>query len=89
MDLDHAQSIGDLAPPTLLALSERIRRSVSEEERAYRESELDEVWRLIDCALDAARRNGETREMARLSALQKLAWDVHDIVGELVNLRMH
>jgi TPP-dependent pyruvate/acetoin dehydrogenase alpha subunit len=81
MDIDHAQSIDDFAPQTLRALSERIRRSTSEEQLVYREAEIDEVWRLIDIALDLARQELRNEDAARLEQLKTLAWEVHDLIG--------
>jgi TPP-dependent pyruvate/acetoin dehydrogenase alpha subunit len=81
MDIDHAQSIDDFAPQTLRALSERIRRSTSEEQLVYREAEIDEIWRLIDIALDLARRELRSHDVARLERLKAITWEVHDLIG--------
>ena len=81
MDIDHAQSIADFAPSTLYALCERIRRSTNDEQLAYREAEIDEIWRLIDIALDLARHESRSQEVARLELLKALTWEVHDLIG--------
>jgi TPP-dependent pyruvate/acetoin dehydrogenase alpha subunit len=81
MDIDHAQSIDDFAPQTLYALCERIRRSTNNEQLVYREAEIDEIWRLIDIAVDLARRELRSQDVARLEQLKALTWEVHDLIG--------
>ena len=74
--------INDFSPATLLQLSARIERSTSEEQKIYRESELDEVWRLVDGELDSARRNLlPAAEIARIEQLKSVTMEVHDLVG--------
>jgi hypothetical protein len=75
MELDSVHPINDLSLRTLIDLSERIARSTSEEHLVYRESEIDEVWRLLGPSHAAA------SEDERTAALRRVIMEVHDLVG--------
>lgn len=82
MSPDDLRPIEDFSPATLAALIEALERSTTREHFVYREAELDDLWRVLDTALRAARR--DTRERARadrLARLQAIAVEAHDLVG--------
>ncbi len=82
VDPDSMVQIDDFSTATLGALAERLHASKRTEQLIYRESELDELWRLVEAELAAARRApGRAGEIERLEALSALAWEVHDLVG--------
>jgi hypothetical protein len=71
MNLDELHSVEDLSKATLLALSDRIARSTSEEQFIYRECEIDELWRLL----------GPAHAPSDNVALRAAVMEVHDLVG--------
>lgn len=82
MDPEQLYGINDLAIATLQMLCIRIETSTSIEQLIYRESELDEVWRLADGALADANRNcAGALEVGRIESLRALAMQVHDLLG--------
>jgi hypothetical protein len=75
--------VGDYSRATLAALVKRMQLSVHLEELVYRESELDEVWRLIDMdRLALIRLTGESEQSRSLAQLQDGIHHAHDIIGE-------
>jgi hypothetical protein len=82
MHPDDVYPVEDYSPETLAALSDALERSTSREHFVYREAELDELWRVLDTALNAARRDTRRRELAlKLERLQAIATEAHDLVG--------
>ncbi|WP_322045405.1 hypothetical protein [Paraburkholderia sp. J67] len=82
MHADDLTSIDDYSAATLRALAERIAASTEVEHMIYRESELDEVWRLLDADVAAAARNGlNDAQLQRLLSLRELVIEAHDLVG--------
>jgi len=82
MDVNDIHSIEDYSPQTLRDLIGRVERSSTFEHMIYRESELDEVWRLLDGdILSAERRGSNAPELKNLVALRKLIVDAHDFIG--------
>jgi len=78
MDLDDILEAESFDRATLTTLAERLRASKTLEHFVYRESELDEVWRLIDVAV--ARADNATQR-ARLTQLRAAVVEAHDLVG--------
>jgi hypothetical protein len=75
--------VSDYSRATLASLAKRLQQSRALEELVYRESELDEVWRLIDMdRLAMIRKAGETAESRALARLQEGIHHTHDIVGD-------
>ena len=83
MDPDELMSpIDDYSPATLEAIRKRLALSFEVEHMIYRESELDEVWRLLDADINNAARDGLAPEqMQRLCDLRSLIVIAHDRVG--------
>lgn len=83
MDPDELMSpIDDYSPATLEAIRKRLSLSFEVEHMIYRESELDEVWRLLDADIHNAARDRLTSEhMERLRELRGLIVAAHDRVG--------
>jgi hypothetical protein len=76
VNLDTLHMIDDLEPGTIMALARRIEYSTTQEQLIYRESEIDELWRLLGLT------NAKTPdEVHRLSALRDAVMEVHDMVG--------
>lgn len=82
MNVDDIYVIEDYSPQTLRALAARVEKSTAFEQLIYRESELDEVWRLIDGDLAiAASAGAQSPQVQRLAALRELIVDAHDLIG--------
>lgn len=80
MSLDDIHPVDDLSQITMRALVDRLQRSTTAEQLIYRETELDEMWRLADIALAEAERNrGADRE--RLRRIKDAVMRAHDLVG--------
>jgi len=81
MDLEDAMDVEGFDAATLLAIAERIELSRRPEHLIYRESELDEVWRLLDLTLCAERETmpGEVRDALVLLRAQVV--EAHDLIG--------
>jgi hypothetical protein len=80
MSLDDIHAVDDLSQITMRALIDRLRRSTTAEQLIYRETELDEMWRLADIALaEAERKRGADRE--RLRRIKDAVMRAHDLVG--------
>jgi hypothetical protein len=79
---DDICPVEDFSAATLSALIDALERSTTREHFVYREAELDDLWRVVDTALRAARRDTREREHAlRLEELQAIAVEAHDLVG--------
>jgi hypothetical protein len=79
---DDLVSIDDYSAPTLRSLIERIAVSNEVEHMIYRESELDEVWRLLDADVARAGRDGlDNEQLLRLLTLRELVIEAHDLIG--------
>jgi len=77
VELDEIHDIDDYAPITLRAMIDRLERSTTEEQFIYRETELDEMWRVVDIRLIQA----EGREHQDLLTLKAAIMRAHDLVG--------
>ena len=80
MKLDEINDIDDFSQITLGALSSRLEQSTTVEQLIYRETELDEVWRLVDIALTFAERERDPQSAA-LARLKAAVMQAHDLVG--------
>ena len=75
--------IFDYSRETLAGLARRLQNSKRPEELVYRESELDEIWRLIDGdRLGAAAEFPHPVDIGALLKLQQAIHQVHDLVAE-------
>lgn len=77
VDLDDIHDVDDYSDATLRAMIDRLERSTTEEQFIYRETELDEMWRLVDIRLTQA----EGEERAALLVLKEAIMRAHDLVG--------
>src|SRR5438067_276812 len=77
MDLNDVLDVDDFAATTVAHLVERISRSAGESQLVYRESELDELWRLLDVEI----RNANAADVAALAKLRDAVIAAHDLVG--------
>ncbi|MEO9132524.1 MAG: hypothetical protein ABI240_15125 [Sphingomonas sp.] len=59
---------------------DRIQRSSSDEQFIYRESELDELWRLVDVALGGGDVDN-SRDPEQLRQMRDAIHRAHDLVG--------
>ncbi len=80
MGLDDIHDIDDWSQITVWALIDRIQRSDTEEQLIYRETELDELWRLLDIASASATRDGAAHA-PELLRMKQTVMQVHDLVG--------
>ncbi|MCW3838334.1 hypothetical protein ACFQ1E_20005 [Sphingomonas canadensis] len=80
MDLDSILPIENMSDLTIQTLVDRIQRSRTDEQFIYRESELDELWRLVDIALRAGDPDG-LRDAAQLRQMRDAIHRAHDLVG--------
>lgn len=80
MDLDDVLPIENFSDLTIQMLAERLQRSTSAEQHIYRESELDELWRLLDIAERRGDPDG-VRDADWLSAMRESVHRAHDLVG--------
>lgn len=79
MDLDDIYDVTDYSQATLRAMIARLRQSRSQEQFVYRETELDEMWRLVDIDLKLA--DSPTAAWRRLTDLRTHIARAHDLVG--------
>lgn len=80
MDLDSIYPVDNMSDLTVQTLIDRIQNSRTEEQFIYRETELDELWRLVDVAV----RNGDSEEgrsNERLRQMRIAIHRAHDLVG--------
>ncbi|WP_044332783.1 hypothetical protein [Sphingomonas hengshuiensis] len=80
MDLDDVLPVENFSDLTIQLLSERLLRSRSPEQFIYRESEMDELWRLLDIAIRSGDPDG-LRDEARLRQMREIVHRAHDLVG--------
>lgn len=79
MDLDDINDVDDLSQATVGAMAERLRQSQSEEQFVYRETELDELWRIADVSL--GRQDLSQAQRVWLDGLRDAIVRSHDLVG--------
>lgn len=80
--VDMPHTVPDMSRSVMLQLIDRIKRSRTDEHLIYRESEIDEVWLLIDAAIAEARwAGGKAAEIARMEAFKAAVMEVHDLVA--------
>lgn len=80
MDLDDILPIENFSDLTIQVLAERMARSATPEQFIYRESEMDELWRLLDIAVRAGDPDG-LRDREKLHMMRDLVHRAHDLVG--------
>jgi len=80
LDLDDVLPVENFSDLTLRTLADRLQRSTTAEQHIYRESELDELWRLLDIALRAGDPDG-LRDARWLGAMRDAVHRAHDLVG--------
>lgn len=75
-DLDDIIDVEEVTEDLLRAIADRIRHSQGWEQMVYRESEIDQLWRLID--------RHEARTCLPPAMLQRLRTEImaiHDLIG--------
>jgi len=80
LDLDDVLPIETFSDLTIQTLIDRLSRSTTAEQHIYRESELDELWRL----LDIAERTGDPEGLRGadwMRAMRAAVHRAHDLVG--------
>ncbi len=80
MDLDDILPIENFSDLTIQNLADRMQRSNSFEQYVYRESEMDELWRLLDVAVRTGDPDG-LRSEEKLRMMRDLVHKAHDLVG--------
>lgn len=80
MDLDDVIPVENFSDLTIQVLVDRLQRTRSAEQCIYRESELDELWRLLDIAVRAGDPEG-LRSKDTLSRMRDAVHKAHDLVG--------
>ncbi len=80
MDLDSIYPVDNMSDLTIQTLVDRIERSTKEEQFIYRETELDELWRLIDIAEKTGDPEG-MRSKEQLHQMRNAIHRAHDLVG--------
>jgi len=80
LDLDDVLAVENFSDLTIQVLADRLQRSRTAEHCIYRESELDELWRLVDIAVSSGDRDG-LRDQASLIRLRGIVHRAHDLVG--------
>jgi hypothetical protein len=75
--LDEIYDVDDYSQIAIQAMIDRLERSTTEEHYIYRETELDEMWRLVDISLGIA----TASERHGLSRLKAAIMRAHDLVG--------
>jgi len=78
MDLDSLHPIADVSLQTLQALIQRIELSRTPEQLVYRESEIDEIWRLLGPNIEVLVLPAPGLQPA---ALKRAVLEAHDLVG--------
>jgi hypothetical protein len=76
--LDDIHDIDDYSELTLRAMIDRLERTTTAEQCVYRETELDELWRVVDMALPVA---ADAPSRAWLTRLKGAVVAAHDLVG--------
>jgi len=80
LDLDDVLPVENFSDLTIQVLADRLHRTKSGEQCIYRESELDELWRLIDIAMRTGDPDG-VRDHDTLARLREIVQRAHDLVG--------
>lgn len=80
LDLDDIIAVENFSDLTIQTLADRLARTRTAEQCIYRESELDELWRLIDIAERAGDPEG-LRDAATLARMREAVHRAHDLVG--------
>ena len=80
MNLDDIHAVDDLLEATMRAMADRLERSTTAEHYIYRETELDEMWRLVDIRLMGAQRE-QHLDRALLASVKTGIMQAHDLVG--------
>lgn len=80
MDLDSILPVESMSDLVIQTLVDRIQRSRTEEQFIYRESELDELWRLLDVAVREGIHDG-THGEEQLRQIRDAVHRAHDLVG--------
>jgi hypothetical protein len=87
IDPDEIHEIDDFSSATLQAQVDRLLASSSAEHLIYRESELDEIWRLLDLEIASGRADGApVADLAPLESMRASVMQAHDLVGNDGNL---
>ena len=73
--------IDDFSDETLRNIVAHLEQSTTFEHFIYRESELDEVCRLVDQALQGSQSRASEQHRARWQVVFDAARDAHDLVG--------
>jgi hypothetical protein len=81
MNPDYLVPVEDFSEETLRNLVAHLEESTTFEHFVYRESELDEVCRLVDDALQGVQGRVDEQQRARWQVIFDAARDAHDLVG--------
>ena len=81
MNPDHLVPVEDFSEETLRNIVAHLEASTTFEHFVYRESELDEVCRLVDDALQGGQGRVDEQQRARWQIIFDAARDAHDLVG--------
>jgi site-specific recombinase XerC len=80
LDLDDILPVENFSDLTIQTLADRLQRTRTAEQCIYRETELDEVWRLIDIAVRSGDPDG-LRDNETLRLMRDAVHRAHDLVG--------
>lgn len=80
MDLNDVLPVDNFSDLSIQMLADRLQRSTTNEQHIYRESELDELWRLLDIAAKRGDSDG-VRDQTWLVAMRNSVHRAHDLVG--------
>jgi hypothetical protein len=77
-------TVPELTPDALHLAAARVERSRTVEQFVYRETELDEIWRLADLAVSKVRAEGAStsRGVEEYPAIADLVHRAHDLLGQ-------
>jgi hypothetical protein len=78
---DHLVPVEDFSEETLRNIVAHLEESTTFEQFVYRESELDEVCRLVEDALQGGHGRVDEQQRARWQRIFEAARDAHDLVG--------
>jgi len=80
LDLDDIIPVENFSDLTIQVLADRLQQSRTAEQHIYRESELDELWRLLDIACRSGDPDG-LRGPEMLRNMRDIVHRAHDLVG--------
>jgi len=80
VDLDDIIPVENFSDLTIQTLADRLQRTRTAEQCIYRETELDELWRLIDIAVRSGDPDG-LRDSETLRRMRDAVHQAHDLVG--------